>query len=283
MSSDRYITSITKLNGENYHDWKFAVSMALRQMGCWGVISGVDAKSSTREGEKTWDTKAEEGLTIIGLTVEPSQYTYIRNSTNGVEAWTALKEIYEKNSRSTRISLKRQFYGFEHDTNVPMFAYVNGITDLAGKLKAIGIDLTDEEITDVLIFNLDNEYSSIAASLMATKGDLKVSEVTSTLMEEEQRRKGGAVNPATSLYSNYGSGPHGRRGPYRDRREGFSDNCTCFRCGRAGHISRDCHAKKTFDGKDITSEMEKEAREKSKEMSSIAYQTNSTLNDDIAY
>ena len=276
--SDRYLTSITKLNGENYHDWKFAVSMALRQKGCWGVISGVEEKSKTREGDKSWDTKAEEGLTIIALTVDPSQYTYIRNSANGVEAWTALKEIYEKNSRSTRISLKRQFYGFEHNTNAPMSAYVNGITDLAGKLKAIGIAFTDEEITDVLIFNLDNEYSSIAASLTATKGDLKVSEVTSALIEEEQRRGGGPTfDSATSLYSN--NGPHGRKGPHR---EGFSDNRKCFRCGRTGHISRNCHAKKTSDGKDITSEMEKEAREKSKEISSIAYQTNSTLND-IAY
>ena len=81
--------------------------MALQQKGCWGVVSGVEERPTTREGEKTWDTKAEEGLTIIALTVNPSQYTYIRNSANGVEAWEALKEIYEKNSRSTRISLKQ--------------------------------------------------------------------------------------------------------------------------------------------------------------------------------
>ena len=52
MSSDRYLTAITKLNGENYHDWKFAVSMALRQKECWAVVSGTEAKSSTREAEK---------------------------------------------------------------------------------------------------------------------------------------------------------------------------------------------------------------------------------------
>jgi hypothetical protein len=67
MSSDHYLTSITKLNGKNYHDWKFAVSMALHQKGCQEVISGVDTKPSSIEGEKAWDTKAEEGLTITTL------------------------------------------------------------------------------------------------------------------------------------------------------------------------------------------------------------------------
>lgn len=61
MSSDHYLTSITKLNGENYHNWKFAVSMALWQKGCWGVISGMDEKPKTRDGENTWDMKAYMG------------------------------------------------------------------------------------------------------------------------------------------------------------------------------------------------------------------------------
>ena len=67
-----------------------------------------------------------------------------------------------------------------------MQAYVSSITDLATKLKAIGVNLTDKDITDVLIFNLNNEYSSITASLMASMADLKISAVTSALLEEEQ-------------------------------------------------------------------------------------------------
>ena len=275
MSSDRYLTSITKLNGENYHDWKFAVSMALQQKGCWAIVSGTEAKPAMREAEKTWENKAEEGLTIIALTVDPSQYTYVRNSTNSVEAWKALKDIYEKNSRSTRISLKQQFYGFKHDTNAPMSAYVNGITDLARKHKGIGIELTDQEITDVLIFNLDNEYSIIAASLMAAKEELKVTEVTSTLIEEE-RRKGGSLNMdgATALLANsnhkyFATGPPGRRSPNRDRQKDITNYRQCYRCGRPGHILRNCIATTSADGKPITE----------KETSSIAYHINTSLND----
>jgi len=47
------------------------------------------------------------------------------------------------------------------EATAPIAHYINGITDLAAKLKGIGIALTDEEITDVLIFNLDNDYSKI--------------------------------------------------------------------------------------------------------------------------
>ncbi|PBK60562.1 hypothetical protein ARMSODRAFT_868045, partial [Armillaria solidipes] len=63
------------------------------------------------------------------------------------------------------IALKRQFYGFNHDAEAPIHTYVSGIMSLAGRLKAIGVKLEDIDIVDVLIFNLDESWSSIAASL----------------------------------------------------------------------------------------------------------------------
>ena len=56
---------------------------------------------------------------------------------------------------------------------------------MARKLNAIGVSLSDQDITDVLIFNLDNEYSSIATSLITSKEELKTTDVKSALLEEE--------------------------------------------------------------------------------------------------
>ena len=159
----------------------------------------------------------------------------------------------------------------------PISAYLNSIMDLAGKLKAIGVSLTDQEITDVLIFNLDNEYSSIAASLIASKDELKITEVKSALLEEEQRKGGapGGLEIGTSLYSNGikndGKGPPGRKGPNRDRREGFVDNQACYRCGRTGHISRYCRATKTIDGKEINEDTGKETSSLAISLNDLAY------------
>jgi len=278
--SERMIMSINRLNGDNYHDWKFAASMALQAKGCWDVISGVTKKPSDPAEEKEWSKKAEDGLTVIALTVQPDQYIYLRDCTDGVDAWNRLKEAYEKNSRATRITLKRQFYGFEHDVSAPMQSYVNGITELAGKLKAIGITLTDEDITDVLIFNLNNEYSSIAASLTSAKGELKIADVTSTLLEEEQRRGGPPVteNGVALMgkqrhpYEMYG--PPGRRGPNRDSRDDNRPGQICYRCRKYGHIAKNCRELVDAYGRDIRSD-----RGGEHDKSSIAYEINESLND----
>ncbi|KAF5309951.1 hypothetical protein D9619_010449 [Psilocybe cf. subviscida] len=282
------IPHIERLDGENYHNWKFAVKMVLRNRGCWEVVSGAMKKPGETEKEKVkeWKKLADDGLTIIGLTVDPSQYTYIRDAEDGVEAWSILKGLYEKNTRSTRINLKRQFYNFEHDVNAPMQAYVSGITDLAAKLKAIGMSLTDEDITDVLIFNLNNDFSSIAASLTASKADLKIADVTGALLEEEQRR-GGAPKLETAMTAKLNDGrgpwPNVRKGPETARREGYAGTLGCYRCGRTGHIWRFCTAKRTVDNKEIPddwkSALTKNSDNQKDDKASIAYAVNKSLND----
>ncbi|KAF5320477.1 hypothetical protein D9611_010695 [Ephemerocybe angulata] len=261
MSDKLFSTITTILNGDNYHDWKFAVGMILKHRGCFDVVTGIETQPSSSDatGLAAWKKKADDGLTVIGLTVDSSQYTFIRASTNGVEAWQALKDQYEKNTRATRISLKRQFFGFQHDPHVPMQTYIAGITDLAAKLTGIGITLSADDITDVLIFNLAPAYSSLASTLMATKGDLKVSEVTSALLEEE-RRLGGGTSDRDAAYALYGKGS---AGPGRSAP-------TCFRCGRKGHRLKECSAQKHFNGGPITAEMEEEARRKASSFQSKA-------------
>ncbi|RDB30589.1 hypothetical protein Hypma_005709 [Hypsizygus marmoreus] len=133
-------------------------------------ISGTATKP--RSDARDWEKKAQEELTIIGLTIALNQYGHIRNVKNGVEAWKALKNVYEKN-----------FY--VHDKNGSIQKYISGITALTSRLITIRVKLDNEDITNVLIFNLHESYSSIAASLTAAKGKITIADVTGTLLEEE--------------------------------------------------------------------------------------------------
>ena len=137
--------TILKLDGaSNYHDWKFAIGMVFRRAGCW------DAVSTTEETKKNddWKKAVDEAWTYIGLTISPGQYGHIQAAKNGAEAWKALTNIYKKNSCATRISLKRQFYGYQHNTNNSIKSYISSILSLGETVERAEMDATEDANSD---------------------------------------------------------------------------------------------------------------------------------------
>lgn len=227
--STNILATVPKLDGSNYFDWKFAIELVLRRSGCWAVATGETPKPELDTGGD-WAKLAEESFLIIGMTVHPSQYPHIRKAsiTNGPQAWSALKDVYEKKSRANRITLKHAFYGFQQDRSKSVQDYINGITGLAAQLQSIGVTLTDEDITDVIIFNLSSDYANIAGALTATK-ELTLTDITGALLEEEARRsahESDNPNPETTALLVRGSQNRGVR--------------KCFVCDRPGHIAANC-------------------------------------------
>jgi len=240
-----------------YSDWKFAMMMALRGAEIWDIFE--TKKPSAAEAAKGWEAKASKALTIIGLAVDTTQYQYISDAKDGVEAWEKLRKVYEKNSRENRIALMRKFYNAEHNASLPIQDYINPIIKVATRLRAIGVKVEDSTIIDVLIMNLDEKWSNIAASLCATMDDSKeVADVTGALIDEEGRR-----NPIDQdsmsrdasesvLYAN-GTGK-------------FQPNITCYECGQKGHIARRCLKKKKGNWK----KKEDEEKEETNSSANIA-------------
>jgi len=63
--------------------------------------------------------------------------------------------------------------------------FITGILDLSTQLRGIGIKLLEDDIIDVIIFNLHESWSSFAASLTTSQFALIVADMTSMLIDEE--------------------------------------------------------------------------------------------------
>lgn len=90
------ILAVLKLkNAITWQDWKFSICMVFRA----GVHDVTVVKKIPNEDEKDgdWDAKVQESLTIIGLTIDLSNYVHICSATNRAETWITLAGVYEKN------------------------------------------------------------------------------------------------------------------------------------------------------------------------------------------
>ncbi|KAG8691140.1 hypothetical protein FRC09_011718 [Ceratobasidium sp. 395] len=249
-SVNSLIANLGKLNGSNYHDWVFDIEMVARRAGTWEVLVGEEerpVKSEEMNERVEWDRKNNDALTMIGLTVERSELSYIRGCTTAYAMWKGLADVYSRSSRANRIALRQQLQTTTLGEEDSVQDYVTRVSDVSTRLRALGVGLSDEDEVDVLIMNLPDTWGHVASSLMIRPGDLKVKDVVAVLLEEETRRQHTDTRAGIAAFAARASGRKGKTGGSGKAGSGaggastpLEDQRTCYRCGQPGHVVANC-------------------------------------------
>ncbi|RAN69357.1 retrotransposon gag domain-containing protein, partial [Bacillus sp. SRB_331] len=103
--------------------------------------------------------------------------------TTAHKAWALLESLYRKKSRSTRTRLIAEFWNCTKN-DAPMATYIATLQVLQSKLRAIGKDMTDEDMTDRLLSGLPSCFDAFTVTL-DTLSEVKFAATAASLINFE--------------------------------------------------------------------------------------------------
>lgn len=244
-----FISTLPKLTGDNWYEWKKEIETYFLLIGCGGHVG------STRpldEKRSEWDTLDQKVYAIIWFLIDPSHRSSIITTNSGKEAWTKIITEYQKDSPTNRILLRQQFYSLTHDPALPISHFIDDVASSTRKLNAIGHKPNDIEVSDKILIGLDPSWSALRTTLMFQTKSLTIDEITTALRQyeaNESSAEGGVKRePGESALYAKGRGGGSRQKAKDCGDEGFDwgnskdRQGVCWRCGRPGHIAQFCVA-----------------------------------------
>ena len=177
MSTTPTLSSIEKLNVNNFHNWKFRVQMHLEERDLWDIVSGAEkaptvaaeGKSSEKEPSSAdldkWRKSDRKALNAISQTINDSELIHVRNAANSAAAWKKLSEIYEAKEISRESSLRKQLYTLKLTEGDSIQQHINRFMDIVDQLKGIAVTLDNRSMASAFLDTLPKSYNLLKVSL----------------------------------------------------------------------------------------------------------------------
>lgn len=172
--------SIEKLRGrENFDTWKISAQSYLTINGYWSCTKAVPGESAS-EGILE---KHEKALSELTLMIEPSLYSYIQGKVNAKEAWDALNAAFSDTGTCRKVFLLQQWISTKLSDSSSMEDYVNKMTGLWTKVKAVGFTIDEEVAASVLLAGLPAEYKPMILGMENSKEKLSIDYIKNLLLQ----------------------------------------------------------------------------------------------------
>lgn len=100
-----------KLTSINYHAWKTHMTFIFRFRHILDIATNASSKPTAfapQADQLTWQTKNEEALGLIKISLSPKLYVLISTCAEAHQAWDILKNTYDSADETRKIQLQDQ-------------------------------------------------------------------------------------------------------------------------------------------------------------------------------
>eukprot|EP01018_Ginkgo_biloba_P006693 Gb_18192 [translate_table: standard] len=187
--ADTYISEGNKLNGSNYVNWKFKVQTILECWNAWQIVAGIEAKLADATTAVDWDKRETKAKVLIRMSVTDAIIPHIRDCDTSSNTWKVLKTLFETENANRVFFLKSKLFSIKMDENESVNDYLSRVKELKDKLGDIGEKISSTDLVTVTLNGMTSDYQVFITSLAARLTAPTFEELTSVLLQEEERRR----------------------------------------------------------------------------------------------
>ncbi|XP_029166930.1 uncharacterized protein LOC114937581 [Nylanderia fulva] len=212
------LDSVDRLkNAEGYPLWKFQVGIILKASDLYGNVITLPAVELQTEQWKKNDAKAQK---VIVTTVDKQSLIHIMSCESSHDMWEKLKSIYERDSEQNKYVLMQKFFETKKPKPTDMATHVAELKNIVFRLKALGVNITDEMLISKILTTLPEKYKFFASAWESvSKQERTLPNLTARLLAEETRNNVEEEEEQLALKT---------------------EERKCFKCGKRGHLARSC-------------------------------------------
>lgn len=219
----------------NFGLWQVQVKDVLIQSGLHkalkgrsGAVGDANNKSSMSDGD--WEDLDLKAASTIRLCLAKNVLANVHGISSAKELWEKLEALYQAKGISNRLYLKEQFHTLRMDEGVRISDHLSTLNGIISELESIGVKIEDEDKALRLVLSLPQSYEHMKPILVYGKETLVFAEVTGKLLSEERRLMSEGKTSSETLAMAASS-----KGKKKDSKGGV-----CWRCGKPGHLKRNC-------------------------------------------
>lgn len=245
MASSEEICSIEKLVDESsYQIWKFQIIITFKASDLLKVINGESLleNQSNDQDKANWlklDAKAQK---IIITTIDRKFMMHIIDCENSKQMFDKIKNIFEKSTSDQLCNMLQQFYTFSYEKGTDMNMHISKIQNIVHKLRALNQNIDENMVISKILSTLPSQYSYFVTAWESTAANEKTLEKLVSRLLTEEKRSNSKENDSEIAFESI---------------EKFCEKCKskthyakfckkekgerkCYRCGKHGHIARNC-------------------------------------------